>query len=138
MKNETFSGSVSQAYGETLATPVKFSGAFDAFESIDEIRSKSEFPSDDEIVQVVNAKRKAAARAKATTAALADAGFEKPAADAAVTLWNNMYSTLKLAKMSEEKARTVATATLGYDLAEAKEKDAERKRAESAAVATTA
>lgn len=136
MKTEKFSGQVTQAYGQDLPSPVKFSGAFDAFENIVEIREKNEFPSDDAIVQVVNAKRKAAARAKATTKALDAAGYEKPAADAALTLWRNMVSTLVLAKRSREQAEQIATATLGYSEQEARALDAAKAAAEESEVVT--
>lgn len=78
MKKETFKGSVASAYGETLPKPVDFNGEFEAYENSAEIREKNDWPNDDDIVSFVNAKRKAAARAKATEAALTLAGYEKP------------------------------------------------------------
>jgi hypothetical protein len=78
MKTEKFSGSVSSAYGETLKTPVKFDGEFKAYETNDEVRAGGDWPTDNDIVDYVNAKRKASARAKATENALTVAGYQKP------------------------------------------------------------
>lgn len=78
MKAEKFSGSVSSAYGEELASPVKFSGEFQAYENAGEVRTANDWPSDEDVVTYVNAKRKAAARAKSTTDALELAGISKP------------------------------------------------------------
>lgn len=78
MKVEKFSGTVESAYGKVLATPVKFSGEYNAFENFDELKTANEIPSNDDIVNFVNAKRKASARATATTEALTAAGIQKP------------------------------------------------------------
>ncbi len=78
MKTEKFDGTVASAYGETLTKPVSFSGSFDAYETVDEIRAANDWPSDDDVIGFVNAKRKAAKRAAATTEALQAAGIEKP------------------------------------------------------------
>lgn len=78
MKTEKFSGSVASAYGETLKTPVKFDGSFEAYENPQEVRTGGDWPTDNDIVDYVNAKRKASARAKATENALTLAGYEKP------------------------------------------------------------
>ena len=78
MKTEKFNGSVSSAYGEVLKSPVKFDGEFKAFENPAEVREAGEWPSESDVVDYVNAKRKASARAKATENALTLAGYEKP------------------------------------------------------------
>lgn len=78
MKSEKFSGSVASAYGETLSKPVKFDGSFEAYENPTEVRNGGDWPTDNDIVDYVNAKRKASARAKATEAALSAAGYQKP------------------------------------------------------------
>lgn len=78
MKTETFKGEVSSAYGETLPKAVKFEGSFEAYENAAEIRSANDWPSDEDVVNYVNAKRKAAKRAKSTEEALTAAGYQKP------------------------------------------------------------
>lgn len=78
MKTEKFSGSVSSAYGETLPKAVKFDGSFEAYENPQEVRTGGDWPTDNDIVDYVNAKRKASARAKSTEAALSAAGYQKP------------------------------------------------------------
>src|ERR1044072_8937357 len=78
MKKETFKGSVSSAYGETLPKAIDFNGEFEAYENPQEVRTGGDWPTDNDVVDYVNAKRKAAARAKATEAALSAAGYEKP------------------------------------------------------------
>lgn len=78
MKADTFKGTVESAYGEKLATPVSFSGTYDAFESYDELKTANELPSNDEVLSFVNAKRKNNARQKSMTEALEAAGISKP------------------------------------------------------------
>jgi len=83
MKTETFKGSVSSAYGEPIALQdgrkeVSFEGKFEAYTDAEEIRKANDWPSDSDVLSYVNAKRKAAARAKATEAALEAVGISKP------------------------------------------------------------
>src|SRR5215510_5768378 len=78
MKTETFAGSIENAYGKPLPKPVAFEGNFEAYENIDEIRAANDFPSNDDVVDFVNNKRKASARQKSMQAALDAAGYEKP------------------------------------------------------------
>lgn len=85
MKAETFKGTVEQAYGEPLAgklpngaNSLTVEGSYQAYETVDEVRKANDWPSDDEILKVVNAKRKAAARAARTIEVLEAAGISKP------------------------------------------------------------
>lgn len=78
MKTETFKGTVSSAYGETLPKSIAFDGSYDAYENPQEVRTGGDWPTDNDVVEFVNTKRKASARAKATEAALSAAGYEKP------------------------------------------------------------
>ena len=114
MKTETFKGEVGSAYGETLPSPVAFSGSFEAFESYSEVQSANELPTNDEIVAFVNAKRKANARAKATTAALEAAGISKPDPNSPAVLRSNMIKNLMKAKsLSESDATQIVDGLLG-------------------------
>ena len=108
MKTEAFAGKMENAYGVTLDKPVSFSGNYEAFETITEVKEKNEFPSDDEIVAFVNNKRKANARAKASTAALDAAGITKPDPNSPEVLRKTGIATLvKLYGMDEATAASI-------------------------------
>jgi hypothetical protein len=111
MKTEKFSGTVESAYGKVLPSPVKFDGTFEAFETYDEVKTANEIPSNEDIVNIVNAKRKAAARASATTEALQAAGIEKPDPNSAEVISATMVKLLmKQHKVSEEVAKQILAA----------------------------
>jgi hypothetical protein len=107
MKTETFKGTVESAYGKVLTSAVAFSGSYEAVERVDEIPDDEKLgPAD--ILQVVNAKRKAAARAKATAEALQAAGISKPDANDPATIRETMIkSTMKLHNVSREVAERI-------------------------------
>jgi len=114
MKTETFKGEVSSAYGETLPSPIAFSGTYEAFESYQDVQAANELPSNDEIVSFVNAKRKANARAKATTAALEAAGISKPDPNSPEVLKANMVRNLiKLKGLTEAEATQIVAGLMG-------------------------
>lgn len=111
MKPEKFNGTVESAYGKVLPTAVKFSGEFEAFESFQEIVAAKEEPSNDDIVNIVNAKRKAAARATATMEALQAAGIAKPDPNSPDVIRANMVKSLmKLHNISEAVATQILSA----------------------------
>lgn len=114
MKSETFKGSVESAYGQQLPKAVEFSGSYEAFENYDEIKAANELPSNDEIVTIVNAKRKAAARAKATTEALQAAGVEKPDPNSpAIAIERMVKDAMRQnPKLSEAQARAFVQSIL--------------------------
>jgi len=113
MKTETFAGTVENAYGQPLSTAIKFSGSFEAYESIEEVKEKNEYPKDSEIVSFVNAKSKASKRQAAMTSALEAAGITKPdLSDSGVQL-KTMVKVLVAAGKSEDQALQIAKATLG-------------------------
>lgn len=112
MKTEKFSGSVESAYGKVLPSKVTFSGEYQAVEKLEEIPDDEKLgPAD--IIDVVNAKRKASARAKATTEALQAAGIEKPDPNNPATIVETMVKmTLKLNPgMTEDVARQIVKAS---------------------------
>lgn len=114
MKTEKFEGQIESAYGKTIEPALKYSGEFGRFENIDELRSRNEFPKDSEIVDMVNARRKANARQKAMTAALDAAGYEKPTLENDVQLQlRTVYKALVANGKSEQEARDIASRTLG-------------------------
>ena len=118
MQTEKFDGKVENAYGNPLPKPVQFSGEYQKFDTVDEIRTQNEYPTDEDIIQWANAKRKAAARAKATTAALSAAGIEPPAKDDPKVLTRNFINTLTLAGKSQDEAVEIARMALGEKFAQ--------------------
>lgn len=110
MKTESFTGTVESAYGKVLPSKVSFSGTFEKVENVNEIPDDEKLgPAD--ILDVVNAKRKAAARAKATLEALQAAGIEKPDPNSPDVIRANMVKSLmKLHNISEDVAKQILAA----------------------------
>jgi hypothetical protein len=119
MKNETFSGTMESAYGKTLETAIPFSGNYNAYSSVDEVKAANDYPSDKEIVDFRNAQRKATEVQKARTAALDAAGIIKPTLENDEQLrLRGLYKILKAAGKSHDEARTTAAATLNAEWAD--------------------
>lgn len=116
MKTETFKGTIENAYGKAVSPALEFSGSFQAFENVDELKEKNEYPSEKEIVSFVNNQRKANERQKVMTQVLTDAGYEKPTleTDAQLQL-RTLYTVYIAAKKTPEEARNLAASTLGVD-----------------------
>jgi hypothetical protein len=117
MKAETFKGTIESAYGSPLATPLSFSGSFDAYESYDEASTANDLPSRDEQLAFVNNKRKANARQKAMQTALDAAGINKPTLDDPQVQLKTIIKALVASGKSEADATQIAEATLGVKLA---------------------
>lgn len=116
MKTETFGFTIETAYGNKLDTPISASASYDAFESIDEIKQKNEFPSDKEILNFVNAKAKAAARAAQTTKSLDEAGIKKPTLESSPEMrFNTIVKALTAGGLDDATARQQASALTGYN-----------------------
>ncbi len=113
MKQEKFSGKMENAYGKVLPSALPFSGTFEAFENVDEVRSASEFPDDKEIVAWANAKRKASERQKSMNAALEAAGISKPTLEDPQVQLATIIKALRAAGRSEDDAISLAETTLG-------------------------
>lgn len=121
MTTEKFAGSIENAYGKPLPKPVNFEGEYEAYETIEEIRSANDFPSNDDVVDYVNNKRKASARQKSMTAALDAAGYEKPTLETDEDLQVATIVKALLARKdkdgnavhNKETATATARATLG-------------------------
>jgi len=56
MKTVKFEGVMENAYGKALPEPIKYEGSFEAFQTIDEVNEKHEYPTEKEIVDGVNAR----------------------------------------------------------------------------------
>ena len=113
MKSEKFSGTMESAYGKVLPNKVEFSGDFQAYENIQEIRDAKDEPSDDEVVSFVNSKRKAAARQKAMNTALDAAGIQKPTLEDPQVQLATIIKALVASGRSEAEATALAESTLG-------------------------
>lgn len=114
MKLEKFTGKMESAYGNDLPTPLKFSGEFQAYETIEEIRAANDLPSDKEVVTSVNARRKASEVQKARTAALEAAGIKAPTNEDPRTAHKNMVAILVAQGKTEDEAVDLATKVLGH------------------------
>jgi|SRR3970282_955743 len=114
MKTETFSFTIEKAFGNVLEKPLTVAAEYDAFETYAEVPA-SELPSEKEIVQFLNAKAKASARAAATTKALTDAGVEKPTLENSEELrFNTIVKALVAGGLSKDAAEQQAKALTGY------------------------
>lgn len=130
-----FGGKVEKAYGEQLETPVDFTATFQRFETAQEVREGNEWPKDKDVVQWANAKRKAAARATAVTAALTAAGINPPAKDDPKVLTRDFIRTLTNAGKTRSQALEIAKNALGdkfYGGVEAEEDEDEDENGETA------
>ena len=113
MKVEKFSGKMENAYGKTLPAPVSFSGSFEAFENVDEVRAANSYPDDAEVVSWANAKRKASERQKAMNAALEEAGIAKPTLEDPQVQLATIIKALRASGRNEQEAIALAETTLG-------------------------
>jgi nucleotide-binding universal stress UspA family protein len=111
-KTTTFKGTMANAYGSPLATPINFSGSFEELEKDDEIPAKEQLDAE-ELLAYVNNKRKANARQKSMQAALDAAGIEKPTLEQPEVQFKQMVKILTTAGRSEADARQMANANLG-------------------------
>lgn len=105
MKMVQFSGEISEYQGKALDKPIPFSGEYEAFENIAEVRDAGEWPNDGAILKSVNTKRLTAAKQKLyqeKTAALKQAYESTPE-----FRWKALTSQIKLANpdFSDEQVK---------------------------------
>jgi len=113
MKTETFGGTIETAHGTKLDIPIKFTGSFEAYENLDEVRSANDFPNDESILDFVNNKRKANARQQSMTASLEAAGIVKPTLETDENLQLQQMVKVYMARgKSREVAEKLAAAAL--------------------------
>lgn len=113
MTKETVQGTINTAYGNTLSKPVAYEGSVDLYETVEEVKAANDWPSNDEIVTIVNRNRVANARQKFMTAALDAAGIKKPGLDDPQEAFKQMVKILTATGKDEATARGIANATLG-------------------------
>lgn len=133
MKTEKFKGVIESAYGQPLATALKFEGEFNAFTLPDAAKETAvTFSTPDgadaitdvvsygDLYSLVNNKRKANARQKSMQAALDAAGINKPVVDATPeglqVAARQMVKMLVATGKSEADATQLAEATLGVKI----------------------
>lgn len=118
MKTETFKGTIESAYGAPVSPALSFSGEFQAYESVAEVRSGNDYPNDEEITTFVNNKRKANARQKEMQSVLDAAGYVKPTLETDVQLQlRTLIKVFVASGKSEAEARQIAETSLGAKLA---------------------
>ncbi len=72
MKTEKFEGKVEAYQGKALATPIEFGGDVEVFENLTEAKGSEDWPSDNEILKIINTKLLTSAKAKAYQEATKD------------------------------------------------------------------
>jgi hypothetical protein len=121
MESMTETATAKTAYGKLLDTPIDYEFNWENYTGYDEVKAANDELSQDEVVKVRNAEKKAKARQAALTSILEKNGIKKP------TLENDpqfrlrsMYNILIAAKKSHGEARDLASKTLGlaWDTAE--------------------
>lgn len=133
MKTVKLTGTIGSAYGKELhelkvkdgfepipkGKILKFNTSYDEYTSIDEVKSLNKYPADKDILKMLNAAERQAARTKATNDKVAELGVIKPElADDPQKQLKNIYDTLIAAKKSEAEARATAVALIGVEWAE--------------------
>jgi hypothetical protein len=113
MKATKFDGEALTAYGKKLDKAVKYSGTFDAYEGIEEVKAANDILSDKEIVDTRNAERKAKAVTEARSAALEVAGIKAPEKDDPQVLIASLIKTYTLLKKPREVAIQMAEEAVG-------------------------
>ncbi len=102
------------AYGKKLPTPVNYTGTFESYENVGEIRSANDWPSDDEVVSFRNTQKRNNARQKFMQEALDKAGVVKPTLENSEELRvKNIVDSLVASGKSVEEATAIARAALG-------------------------
>jgi len=118
MTTEKFNGTIESAYGSPVSPALKFNGTFEAFQTADEIKAANEYPSEADIIDFVNNKRKANARQKEMQATLDAAGYVKPTLETDVQLQlRTLIKVFVASGKSQAEAQTIAETSLGAKLA---------------------
>ena len=114
MKTTSKTATIETAYSQPLDAPIKFSYSFEELEKGDAI-PEDEVLTEKDIRNVVNAKRNASERAKATNKALESAGIEKPTLEDPTVRLKTMIKVLIAAGNSAEQAEQIAKSALGMN-----------------------
>lgn len=113
MKTEVLEGTIENAYGKKLDTPVNYKGEFQAYETAQEVRTANDMPSDDEVVSFRNQQKRAATRQKLMQDALDKAGIKKPTLENSPELrYKSIFDALVASGKSTTEADAIAKAAL--------------------------
>jgi len=111
MKTESFEGTVEAYQGKPLTTPISFKGNVEVYSNLDEVKQSEDWPSDNEILKIVNTKLVTSAKAKAYQEATKDL---KAAYEASPEFKkNNLIKAAVAAGFSQADAEALATSKLG-------------------------
>lgn len=125
MKAKTVSGTISSAFERPITEfngpdgqplkPIAYSGETDIYESPAEARAAGDWLNDAKILDAVNAKRVASARAKFITAELEKAGVKEPGLEDPKKALKTIAASLLAQKKADtmEQAEAMAAAILG-------------------------
>lgn len=128
LKRKTFKGRMENAYGKKLETPIDFSGDYDAYGDILDVKAANDMLNDKETLTVRNAERKAKAVAAARTAALDAAGIIKPNTENDPQLrLKAFYKLLRQSKKTHEEAIKLAALNVGVEWTEEPEDESEEE-----------
>ena len=117
MKSKIVEGVIDNAYGNKLATQLKYRVEVEIFETVEEVRAKGEWPNDKTIVSMVNQRVIAAKRQEAIKAQLDNAGIKPPTLEdpnEAVRATAKILIAQKKAS-TQEQAEALARTLLGLD-----------------------
>lgn len=106
------SGVMNNAYGQTLDTPIKYSQTYEELVDGDAIPADEQL-SAKEILDVVNTRRRNAARQKGMNAALDAAGIVKPTLADVKVQFSTMVKVLLAANKPQAEAEDIARTALG-------------------------
>lgn len=134
MKTETFEGSVSSAYGEKLPKPIKFNGSFEAFETYEELLKANAVPSNEDVVDFVNTRRKNNERQRVMTLELEKNGHTKPDPNDAIVVAKNMIKNVEAMENMKPDMKAMMVAALQQQIKDEETKRASAKSAEPTTV----
>lgn len=114
METKTGKASVGSAYGIKLDKPIEFSFKYQALNTPEEVRAAQEWPSDADIVEIVNVARANNARQKEQKVVLEAAGYKQPTLkDSEVLQLRTIYRSLMASKRyTHQQAVELAATTL--------------------------
>lgn len=119
MTSEKFTGTIENFYGKPVSPALTYEATVEKFDTIDEVKAQNEYPKDSEIVDFINAKRKANARQKAMQVSADAAGLVKPTLenDGQLRL-KSMFKILIASGKTEAEAKELAATVTGETWAE--------------------
>lgn len=110
MRTEQFEGTIESYQGKTLDNPIKFSGNVELYENTPEAKQSEDWPSENEILKVVNTKKLTAA--KAAEYQKATAALKKEYEESDEFKRANLVKALMLSGKSKAEAEGIADTIL--------------------------